>query len=69
LPAVASHAPYEAESVDPASRSLGLVAVAVLAVIIAFVCILMAFSTVNTPMSADGDTIQRSQWIEGSGGE
>jgi hypothetical protein len=62
-----AHAPYEAETVDPASRSLGLVVVAVLGVIIAFVCILMAFSTVNTPMSADGDKITESQWYEDSG--
>lgn len=66
---MAAHAPYEAESVDAASRSLGLVAVAVLAAIIAFVCILMAFSTVNTPMSETGDTIQESQWFDSGSAE
>ena len=64
---MAAHAPYEAESVDAGSRSLGLVAVAVLAAIIAFVCILMAFSTVNTPMSNTGDHMTESQWSDGSG--
>jgi hypothetical protein len=59
-----AHAPYEAESVDPGARSLALVAVAVLAGIIAFVCILMAYSTINTPMSADGDQMTESQWID-----
>jgi hypothetical protein len=63
---VAKHADYEAETVDPGSRSIGLVLVVVLGVIIAFVCILMAFSTVNTPMSNDGDQNTRSQWIETS---
>jgi len=63
---MATHAPYEAETVDPASRSIGIVLVVVLGVIIAFVCILMAFSTVNTPMSHDGDQSERSQWIEPS---
>ena len=56
---------YEAP-VDPANRSLGVVLVAVLTVIAVFVCILMAFSTVNTPMSHDGDQSERSQWIEPS---
>jgi hypothetical protein len=60
-----AHAPFEAETVEPADRSLGLVAVAVLAGIIAFVCILMAYSTINTPMSEDGNHITESQWIEG----
>jgi hypothetical protein len=60
----AKHAPYEAETIDPASRSIGLVLVIVLAVIIAFVCIFMAFSTLNTPMSNDGDKGTQSQWVE-----
>jgi hypothetical protein len=58
------HAPHEAEKVDPAARSLGLVAVAVFGAIIAAVTILMAYSTINTPMSNDGDHMVRSQWIE-----
>ena len=41
--------------VDEGSRRMGLVAVAALGVIIAGVVILMAFSTINTPMSVDGD--------------
>ena len=53
--------------VDEASRRLGLVAVAVLGVIIAAIVIVMAYSTVNTPMSVDGDANLHSQWIEGSG--
>jgi ATP/ADP translocase len=60
---VAARPSYEAESVDAASRSIGLVVVAVLTVLIVFVTILMAFSTVNTPMSNDGDGATRSQWI------
>jgi hypothetical protein len=59
-----AHAPYETEKIDPGSRSLGLVAVAVLGGIIAFVCILMAYSTLNTPMSNDGDHMIQSQWID-----
>jgi hypothetical protein len=59
-----AHAPFEAETVEPGDRSLGLVAVAVLGGIIAFVCILMAYSTINTPMSEDGNHIVESQWID-----
>ena len=54
---------YEAP-VDPAARSLGLVVAITLGVIIAFVCILMAFSTLNTPHSIDGDGNTYSQWVE-----
>jgi len=54
---------YEAP-VDPANRSLGIVLVAVLTVIAVFVCILMAFSTLNTPHSIDGDSNTYSQWVE-----
>ncbi|HEX4906309.1 MAG TPA: hypothetical protein VFU93_12715 [Acidimicrobiales bacterium] len=50
--------------VDEGSRRLGWVVVAVLGVIIAGIVILMAFSTVNTPMSVDGDANQHSQWVE-----
>ncbi|HVM55133.1 MAG TPA: hypothetical protein VM262_18250 [Acidimicrobiales bacterium] len=63
---MAQLAPYEAP-VDPANRSLGFVLVVVLSAIIAIVCIVMAFSTVNTPHSIDGDRNIYSQWIEGSG--
>jgi hypothetical protein len=59
-------ADYEAP-VDQGSRRMGLVAVAVLGVIIAFTVVLMAFSTVNTPMSVDADANLHSQWIEDSG--
>ena len=54
---------YEAP-IDEGSRRLGLVAVAVLGVIIAGIVILMAFSTANTPMSVDGDKNVESQWYE-----
>jgi len=54
---------YEAP-VDAADRSLGIVLVAVLGVIIVFVCIFMAFSTLNTPHSIDGDSNTYSQWVE-----
>lgn len=50
--------------VDEGSRRLGWVVVAVLGVIIAGIVILMAFSTVNTPMSVDGDANEHSQWVE-----
>ena len=43
---------------------MGWVVVAVLGVIIAGIVILMAFSTVNTPMSVDGDANEHSQWVE-----
>lgn len=43
---------------------MGAVAVIVFGAIIVFVCVLMAFSTVNTPMSVDGDENQQSQWID-----
>jgi hypothetical protein len=43
------------------------VVVAVLAAIIAFVMILMAYSTVNTPMSNDGDRATQSQWVDSEG--
>ena len=67
MPPVA-HAPYESEKVDPGHRSLGIVLVAVLTAIIVFVCILMAFSTRNTPMSYDGNKAEESQWFdEGEG--
>lgn len=55
--------------VDEGSRRLGLVVVAVLTVIIALVVILMAFSTVNTPMSVDGGQSTESQWIDSGAGE
>ena len=48
---------------------MGWVAVAVLSVIIAGIVILMSFSTVNTPMSVDGDKNTESQWFEDSGDE
>jgi hypothetical protein len=54
---------YEAP-VDPAARSLGLLLVAVLGLIMAFVTIFMAFSTLNTPHSMNGDKNTQSQWIE-----
>ena len=57
---------YEAP-IEEGSRRLGLVAVAVLSVIIVGVVILMSFSTVNTPMSVDGDENIESQWFEDSG--
>ena len=47
---------------------MGWVLVAVLSVIIAGIVILMAFSTVNAPMSVDGDANLHSQWIEDSEG-
>lgn len=50
--------------VDEGSRRMGWVVVAVLGVIIAGIVILMAFSTVNTPMSVDGDANEHSQWVE-----
>ena len=50
--------------VDEGSRRMGWVVVAVLGVIIAGIVILMAFSTVNTPMSVDGDANLHSQWVE-----
>ncbi len=51
--------------VDEGSRRLGWAVVAVLTVIIGLVVVVMAFSTVNTPMSVDGDQNTRSQWFDG----
>jgi len=62
-PAVKERPVYEGP-VDEGSRRLGLVVVAVLAVIIGLVVVVMAFSTVNTPMSVDGDANEHSQWVE-----
>ena len=56
-------APYEAP-VEEGARRLGIVAVAVLTAIIAGIVILMCFSTVNTPMSVDGDRAEFSHNLE-----
>lgn len=66
VPAVKQRPAYEGP-VDEASRRLGWVVVAVLGAIMALVVILLSFSTVNTPMSVDGDENTRSQWFEDSG--
>lgn len=63
VPAVKERPIYEGP-VDEGSRRLGLVVVAALTVIIGLVMVIMAFSTVNTPMSVDGDENTESQWID-----
>lgn len=52
---------------DAASRALGLVVVAVLALIVALVIILMAFSTTNTPMSVNGKKAIYSHDLDSGG--
>jgi hypothetical protein len=49
---------------DQGARRLGIVAVAVLTAIVAAVVILMCFSTINTPMSINGDRAQYSHNLE-----
>lgn len=57
---------WEAD-VEPGVRAQGFALVAVLVVLIAFVSILMAFSTSNTPHSVDGDKAEYSRWVPSEG--
>jgi dolichyl-phosphate-mannose--protein O-mannosyl transferase len=56
-------------TVDQGSRRMGIAAVVVLTAIIAIVVVVMSFSTVNTPMSVDGDENVRSQWFSSESGD
>lgn len=63
MPAVRERPVYEGP-VDEGSRRLGLVVVAVLTIVIGLFMVIMAFSTVNTPMSVDGGENTESQWMD-----
>jgi hypothetical protein len=50
-----------------ASKAQAWVVVAVMTAIVALVVVTLSYSTVNTPISVDGDKAQHSQFIDDSG--
>jgi hypothetical protein len=63
LPAVTDHVATEAPH-DAGLKAQGWVVAVVLAAIIGVVCLLMAFSTTNTPHSIDGDSARYSKYVQ-----